>query len=164
MTVSDTRKTAEPAGLDPESRKLVLDTMRQLRKKLLTKENVLEWDKNEIFPEKAIRKMLGPEIGLQLIFIPEAYGGIGGGAKDCCVVIQEMSRICLGVATAFFAIQLGADPLLVAGTEEQKKKWLGAVRWVRHTNGTATSNRLRPPCRYPACGRPAVWPASPLRR
>jgi alkylation response protein AidB-like acyl-CoA dehydrogenase len=127
MTVSDTRETAELAGLDPESRKLVLDTMRQLRKKLLTKEKILEWDKNEIFPEKVIRKMLEPDIGLQLIFIPEAYGGIGGGARDCCMVVQEMSRICLGVATAFFAIQLGADPLLVAGTEEQKEKWLGAI-------------------------------------
>ena len=127
MTASDTQKTAQLAGLDPESRKLVLDTMRQLRKKLLTKENVLEWDKNDIFPEKAIRKMLDPEIGLQLLFIPEAYGGIGGGARDCCVVTQEMAKICLGVATAFFAIQLGADPLLVAGTEAQKEKWLGAI-------------------------------------
>ena len=38
-----------------------------------------------------------------------------------------MAKICLGVATAFFAIQLGADPLLVGGTEEQKQKWLGAI-------------------------------------
>lgn len=127
MTASETRETATLAGLDSESRKLVLDTMRQLRRKLLTKENVLEWDKNDIFPEKVIRKMLEPEIGLQLLFIPEAYGGIGGGARDCCVVTQEMAKICLGVATAFFAIQLGADPLLVAGTEEQKGKWLGAI-------------------------------------
>ncbi len=127
MTASETRGSARLAGLDPESRKLVLDTIRQLRRKLLTKENVLEWDKNDIFPEKAIRKMLDPEIGLQLLFIPEAYGGIGGGARDCCLVTQEMAKICLGVATAFFAIQLGADPLLVAGTEAQKEKWLGAI-------------------------------------
>ncbi len=127
MPVSVSPETAALAGLDPESRKLVLDTMRQLRRKLLTKENVLEWDKTATFPEKAIRKMLDPDIGLQLLFIPEAYGGIGGGARDCCVVTQEMAKICLGVATAFFAIQLGADPLLVAGTEAQKEKWLGAI-------------------------------------
>jgi len=127
MTISDTQASTELQGLDAESRKLVLDTLRQLRRKLLTKENILEYDKNDIFPEDVIRKMLNPEIGLQLLFIPEAYGGIGGGARDCCLVTQEMAKICLGVATAFFAIQLGADPLLVAGTEEQKDKWLGKI-------------------------------------
>ena len=127
MTVSDTQQSAELQGLDEESRKLILDTLRQLRRKLLTKENILEYDKNDIFPEDVIRKMLAPDIGLQLLFIPEAYGGIGGGARDCCLVTQEMAKICLGVATAFFAIQLGADPLLEAGTEEQKEKWLGKI-------------------------------------
>jgi len=127
MTGSDTQQSAELQGLDAESRKLILDTLRQLRRKLLTKEKILEYDKNDIFPEDVIRKLLDPEIGLQLLFIPEAYGGIGGGARDCCLVTQEMAKICLGVATAFFAIQLGADPLLEAGTEEQKEKWLGKI-------------------------------------
>ena len=127
MARSESQENKGLAGLDADSRKLVIDTVRQLRKKLLTKENVLEWDKNETFPEDVIRKMLDPEIGLQLLFIPEEYGGIGGGARDCCTVTREMAKICLGVATAFFAIQLGSDPLLVAGTEEQKEKWLGAI-------------------------------------
>ncbi len=100
-------------GLDPESRLMVIDTIRQLRKRLLTREKVLEFDKKEIFPEQIIREILGPDSGLQLIFIPEEYGGMGGGARDCCAVTREMSGICLGVATAFFAIHLGADPLLV---------------------------------------------------
>ena len=114
-------------GLDSDSRNMILETVKNLKKKILTKDKILEFDKNDFFPETEIRKMLGPEIGLQLLFIPEAYGGIGGGARDSCAVTQEMAKICLGVATAFFAIQLGADPLLVGGTEEQKKKWLGAI-------------------------------------
>jgi alkylation response protein AidB-like acyl-CoA dehydrogenase len=114
-------------GLDDESRQMVVDTVLQLRKKLLTKEKVLEWDKNEVFPEAVIRELLGPEIGLQLLFIPEEYGGMGGGARDCCAVTQEMAKICLGIGTAFFAIQLGSDPILVGATEEQKAKWLGAI-------------------------------------
>ncbi|MFP4389679.1 MAG: acyl-CoA dehydrogenase, partial [Desulfococcaceae bacterium] len=44
-----------------------------------------------------------------------------------CAVTLEMSKICLGVATAFFAIQLGSDPLMVGGTDEQKSRWLGAI-------------------------------------
>lgn len=114
-------------GLDSESRQMVIDTVVQLKKKLLTKEKILEFDKREIFPETAIREMLGPDIGLQLLFIPEAYGGMGGGARDFCAVTREMSRICLGIATAFFAVHLGADPLMVGGTEMQKEKWLGRI-------------------------------------
>ncbi len=115
------------AGLDPESRQMVLDTVAQLKKKLLTKERILDFDRREVFPEDVIREMLGPEIGLQLLMIPEAYGGLGGGARDSCAVTREMAKICLGVTTAFFAIQLGADPILVGATEEQKQKWLGRI-------------------------------------
>ncbi len=117
----------EYRGLDEESRQMVVNTVRQLRKKLLSRENILEWDKHEIFPEAVVREMLGPEIGLQLLFIPEAYGGMSGGARDCCAVTREMAKICLGVGTAFFAIQLGSDPILVGATREQKEKWLGTI-------------------------------------
>ncbi|PID39508.1 MAG: acyl-CoA dehydrogenase [Proteobacteria bacterium] len=116
-----------PGGLDDDMRQMVLDTVRQLSKRLLNHSAVLEWDRDEVFPETAIREMLSPEIGLQLLFIPEAYGGMGGGALDCCSVTREVCKICLGVGTAFFAIQLGSDPIIVGGTEAQKAKWLGAV-------------------------------------
>ncbi len=117
----------ELAGLDAESRQMVVDTIGQVRKRLLTKDKILEFDKKEIFPEEIIREMLGPEIGLQLLFIPEEYGGMGGGARDTCAVVRELSRICLGISTAFFAIQLGSDPILVGATDEQKERWLGAI-------------------------------------
>jgi alkylation response protein AidB-like acyl-CoA dehydrogenase len=125
--MTDTGAHRPQGGLDEETRQMVVDTVRQLSKRLLTKKAVLEWDRDEIFPEAAVREMLSPEIGLQLLFIPEAYGGMGGGAMDCCAVTREMSKICLGVGTAFFAIQLGSDPIIVGGTEAQKEKWLGAV-------------------------------------
>jgi alkylation response protein AidB-like acyl-CoA dehydrogenase len=114
-------------GLDAESQQMILETIRQLKKKMLTREKILAWDKTETFPEAEMREMLGPDIGLQLYFIPEAYGGMGGGARDCCAVTQEMSRICLGVATGFFALQLGTDPIMVGATPEQKEKWLGRI-------------------------------------
>ncbi len=125
--MSDNGGGTQLYGLDEESRQMILDTVGRLRERLLTKEKVLEYDRNEVFPEEAIRQMLGPEIGLQLLFIPETYGGLGGGARDCCAITREMSKICLGISTAFFAIQLGADPLIVGGTETQKEKWLGAI-------------------------------------
>jgi len=127
QTHAETQKQPHLAGLDLESRQMVLDTLELVRKRLLPKEKVLELDRNEEFPEDIIREMLGPDIGLQLLFIPEQYGGMGGGARDSCALTREMAKICLGVATAFFAIQLGADPILFAGTEEQKEKWLGKI-------------------------------------
>ena len=127
MALQDKAPGRSLAGLDPESRQMVLDTVAQLKKRLLSKERILEFDRKEIFPEEIIREMLGPEIGLQLLMIPEAYGGLGGGARDSCAITREMAKICLGITTAFFAIQLGADPLIVGATEEQKKKWLGRI-------------------------------------
>jgi alkylation response protein AidB-like acyl-CoA dehydrogenase len=127
MTSDSTPTEGELYGLDLESRKMVLDTVAQLKKRLLTPEKISEFDRKEIFPEDTIREMLGPEIGLQLLMIPEEYGGLGGGARDSCAITREMAKICLGITTAFFAIQLGADPIIVGGTEEQKQKWLGKI-------------------------------------
>jgi len=127
MTESGNDKKSAIIGLDPELRQMVIDTIRQMKSRLLTREKILEYDKNEIFPEEMIREMLSPDIGLQLLFIPEAYGGMGGGSRDCCEAILEMCKICLGIGTAFFAIQLGADPIIVGATEDQKTKWLGAI-------------------------------------
>ena len=118
---------AQINGLDDESRQMVIDIVSKLKTRLLTRQVIREFDQNEMFPEEIIRTMLGPEIGLQLLFIPEVYGGMGGGARDCCALTREMAGVCLGVATAFFAIQLGADPLIVGGTDAQKEKWLGAI-------------------------------------
>ena len=127
MTESTSDKKPVLNGLDTESRQMIIDTIKQTRNRLFTREKILEYDKNEIFPEETIREILGPDIGLQLLFIPEAYGGMGGGARYCCEVILEVCKICLGIGTGFFAIQLGSEPIIVGGTEEQKSKWLGRV-------------------------------------
>jgi alkylation response protein AidB-like acyl-CoA dehydrogenase len=107
---------------------MVLDLLAQIRQRMLTPAKLREWDADETFPEEAIRQLLDPEvIGLQFLFIPEQYGGMGGGARDIAAVSEEMAKICIGVATAFLAIHLGTDPILVGATDEQKKKWLGKL-------------------------------------
>ncbi len=127
MTSNKSSNSSNLYGLDLESRQMVLETVGQLKKRLLTPEKIFEFDREEIFPEDSIREMLGPEIGLQLLMIPEEFGGLGGGARDSCAITREMAKICLGITTAFFAIQLGADPIIVGGTKEQKQKWLGKI-------------------------------------
>ncbi len=72
--------------------------------------------------------MCAPDgLGIQLLFIPEEFGGMGGGAFDVYCVCEEMARIDLGVATAVLATFLGSDPVRVGGTPEQKKLWLGRI-------------------------------------
>jgi alkylation response protein AidB-like acyl-CoA dehydrogenase len=114
-------------GLPLEEREMILDLLEQVRQRMLTPEKLREWDKGEIFPEAEIRELLGPEIGFQLLFIPEEYGGLGGGARDLAAFSERMAKICLGVGTALLVIHLGSDPILVAGTDAQKQKWLTKV-------------------------------------
>ncbi|MFC2048421.1 acyl-CoA dehydrogenase family protein, partial [Chloroflexota bacterium] len=58
---------------------------------------------------------------------PEEYEGLGGGCLDLCLVVEELSRICSGVAITYAAVALGITPLLQYGTEGQKRKYLPDV-------------------------------------
>jgi alkylation response protein AidB-like acyl-CoA dehydrogenase len=114
-------------GLDAESLGLLLQTLRDLGRDLITPEKCLLWDEKDILPEEVIRTLLGPEVGLHLVFLPEECGGMGGGARDIYRVSEEMAKMDLGIATAFLAIALGSDPLRVGATEEQRQRWLGRI-------------------------------------
>lgn len=116
-----------PAGLAPEMTEMVVQTLRQVVQRELPDARILELDEKDEFPLDLIHKLLSPEVGLHLIFLPESAGGLGGGARDICQVSEEMARVDLGVATAFLAICLGTDPILVGGTDEQKSKWLPRI-------------------------------------
>ncbi len=116
-----------PAGLSTEMCEMVIQTLRQVVARELPDDKIMELDDMGHFPEDIIRKLLSPDVGLHLIFLPEEYGGLGGGARDICKVSEEMASSDLGVATAFLAICLGTDPILVGGTPDQKGKWLTRI-------------------------------------
>ncbi|MCX5991523.1 MAG: acyl-CoA dehydrogenase family protein [Chloroflexi bacterium] len=84
-----------------------------------------ELDEKEEFPWDLIREMANSD--LLRIFIPEKYEGLGGGCLDLCLVIEELSRVCGGIAISYGANALGALPLISYGTEEQKGKYLPDV-------------------------------------
>jgi alkylation response protein AidB-like acyl-CoA dehydrogenase len=58
------------------------------------------------------------------VYLPEEYGGLGGGVFEQCLVVEELSRACSGVAVSYAASGLGCMPILVLGSDEQKKKYL----------------------------------------
>lgn len=81
-----------------------------------------ELDEKEEFPWE-IMKVLA-QSDLFGLFIPEDYGGLGKGCLELCIAVEELSRACLGVSTSYAANALGTYPLLLFGTDEQKKKYL----------------------------------------
>lgn len=115
------------AGLDDETLGFVLQTLKTVTGRRLDQETRLALDERAEFPFELVDEMLGPELGLHLLFLPEEVGGLGGGGRDLFRVSEEMARVDLGVATAFLAIALGVDPIIVGGTAEQKRHWLGRI-------------------------------------
>src|SRR5271157_2010260 len=108
--------------------KLSLKSLRDFAKKRLPDEKLLELDAADECPLDVVRDMCSPDqLGIQLLFIPEEFGGMGGGAFDVYCVCEEMARIDLGVATAVLATFLGSDPITVGATPEQKKTWLTRI-------------------------------------
>jgi len=108
--------------------KLSLKSLRDFAKKRLPDQELIDLDARDECPLQIIRDMCDPQgLGIQLLFIPEEYGGFGGGAFDVYCVCEEMARIDLGVATAVLATFLGSDPIFVGATAAQKKLWLGRI-------------------------------------
>ena len=102
-----------------------LKSLKDFAKKRLPDQEIIDLDARDECPVEVIHDMCAPDkLGIQLLFIPEEYGGFGGGTFDFYRVCEEMARIDLGVATAVLATFLGSDPIFVGATPEQKKLWL----------------------------------------
>jgi alkylation response protein AidB-like acyl-CoA dehydrogenase len=85
----------------------------------------LKYDEEGIFPHD-IMKVLA-ESDLCGVYIPEEYGGFGGGIFEMSIVVEELSRACGGISLAFAGTGLGAFPILLFGNEEQKQKYLPPI-------------------------------------
>lgn len=84
-----------------------------------------ELDEKEEFPWEIMKHCADAD--LFGVYIPEEYGGFGGGALEYCLAIEELSRACIGVSVSYAASGLGSYPILMFGTEKQKKKYMPAI-------------------------------------
>ncbi len=84
-----------------------------------------DYDKSGEFPWPIIKK--AHEVGLMNLHVPPKYGGMGLGTLDGCMVAERISYGCTGIGTALEANGLGSMPIMLAGNEEQKKKYLGRL-------------------------------------
>jgi alkylation response protein AidB-like acyl-CoA dehydrogenase len=114
-------------GLDPEALEMVLEAIGEFAQSELPAQKLLEFDRNDQVPLDVLRAMCSEKLGIQLLFIPTEYEGMGGGTFDVYRVCEAMAHIDLGVATGVLATFLGSDPIVVGGTPEQKKHWLTRI-------------------------------------
>ena len=106
-----------------------------------------ELDEKEEFPWGIVKDLAAAD--MFRVFVPEAYEGLGGGCLELCLVIEELSRVCSGVAVTYAASALGSLTLIEYGTEEQKRRFLpdiaagkklGAFAITEPTAGSDASN------------------------
>lgn len=114
-----------------EQQQMIIDTAREI-----TNEKIIparaELDEKNQFPREILQDIAKAD--LFSIFVPEEYGGFGGGCYEIVLALEELARGCVGVATSFAASALGIFPVLIAGTEEQKQKYMpdiaSGARWA----------------------------------
>ena len=107
-----------------EEQEALVATAREFtRKEIIPK--AAHFDETGEFPREILKKAW--ETGLMNIEIPEAYGGLGGSCVDNCLVQEEVAFGCTGMNTSLSANSLGAMPLLIAGSDAQKKEYLSRL-------------------------------------
>ena len=107
-------------ALSPEQREL-----RALAREFAEKEirpRSAEYDEGSVHPVDVIAT--AHELGLMNLHVPESLGGAELPAFDGMLVAEELNWGCSGIATSILANGLGAGPVLIAGTDEQKETWL----------------------------------------
>lgn len=112
----DFKLTEEQIALQKKAREFAVNEVLPVAQK---------YDESEEFPLPVIKKAW--EIELLNLGIPKQYGGPGYGLIEACIVVEEISSACPGIATSIFDNNLGAEPIVIGGNEEQKQRILGEL-------------------------------------
>ncbi|MGI0070815.1 MAG: acyl-CoA dehydrogenase family protein [Thermoplasmata archaeon] len=101
------------------------ESLRDLARKFARTEmapHAAECDRAGRFPEEIYRRAY--ELGLMNLNVPTEYGGSGLGVADQCLIVEELAHACGGMTTSVIANCLALEPILLAGTPEQKQRFL----------------------------------------
>ena len=82
----------------------------------------IQYDEEGKFPHDIVKILADSD--LCGVYIPEEYGGLGGGILEMAIVVEELSRACGGISLSFAGTGLGTFPIILFGNEDQKKKYL----------------------------------------
>lgn len=104
-----------------EEQQMIVDIARQISDEKIIPQRA-ELDEKEEFPHEILTAVA--QADLYGLIIPVKYGGFGGGCFEVVLALEQLGRGCVAVATSFAASSLGIYPVLVAGSEEMKEKYL----------------------------------------
>ena len=104
-----------------EDQQLLRDAVRVLADERVAP-RAAEIDRTAEFPED-LRQLLAAQDILGLPF-PEEYGGLGGELLSVGLAVEQLSRACATTGLILAAHELGALPILLAGTADQQKRWI----------------------------------------
>ncbi len=107
-----------------ETQGMIRDLARQIAQEKI-KPIREHYDEANEFPHEMVKVFA--EADLCGVYIGEEYGGMGGGIMDLAVCVEELSKVCSGIALALAATALGTFPIILFGSDEQKKKFLPRI-------------------------------------
>src|SRR5713101_4522768 len=104
-----------------EEQRMIRDLARKVARDRIAP-NAAHYDETESYPTESMQALV--DSGLFGVWVPEEYGGTNMGCLALALVAEELGWACAGTTTNFGAHPLGGLPILLAGTAEQKKKYL----------------------------------------
>lgn len=107
-----------------EEQQILLNLIKEIGETYI-KPYALEWDEKEIYDERPIKALA--QADLFGIIIPKEYGGLGWGSFEMCLAVEHLSYYCAGVSTTYAASFLGAYPIILFGSKEQKERYLPKI-------------------------------------
>ncbi len=107
-----------------EEQQMIVETAREIAQKKIIPVRE-KYDHEGIFPWDVVNALA--EVDLCGLYIPQEYGGFGGGVFELCLAVEELSKACGGISLAMAATALGTFPILLFANEEQKKKYLPPI-------------------------------------
>jgi alkylation response protein AidB-like acyl-CoA dehydrogenase len=107
-----------------EDERILLDQVRRTADTVIAP-NAARYDREEAFPQESVDAL--KSLGLNAIFVPEAYGGAPMSYRLYLAVVQTISEACASTGIIYATSFHGIKPLIDFGTEEQKKRLLPCV-------------------------------------
>jgi alkylation response protein AidB-like acyl-CoA dehydrogenase len=107
-----------------EEQKLIQETARRVAREKVAP-RAAEIDEKEEYPEDVFQAF--KEVGLLGLSIPKEYGGSGAGVLALALAVEEVAKYCCSSGLMLLLSMLSTQPIIIGGTEEQKKRWAGAV-------------------------------------
>lgn len=109
----DFQLTEEQVALRDRARKFAVEEVLPVSRK---------YDRTGEFPRDVLEKAF--KAGLMNLGIPKQYGGSGYGSLESAIVVEEMAAACAGMTTSIYVNDLGAKPIVLMGTDKQKRSFL----------------------------------------